>query len=183
MKWVIALVLAVCITAPANADAGDPGTMPVMRLNVTTVCVLPDFAETGSKWRVHAAVRNWNEAQSDILFTTSRVDGCAVVTVRRYEKIDGHCGYTSFDNWGPVELIDQVYWYSGAAVYLNDYCVPALSQRFSKYVVAHELGHAIGLPHSFSKRSIMSYTYNVYSLRGRVGAIDALAVHNLYHSP
>jgi len=155
-----------------------------MRLASPVVCARPDFVVTGSGWKVQAGVAAWAEGQRMVRFTFDLVPGCALVVVHRYRGKDGWCGFTSFDRvwstarWsvdGARVLVD------GADVYLNDECLDdkGFGPRRSAWIVAHELGHALGLPHSSSRRSVMCSRY--WLGRGVViRPVDVASVVGLY---
>ena len=178
---VVALLVVLGVQGPA---AADEGVGVPLRLGSPVVCVRPDFTVTGSGWKVHAGVAAWAGGQRTVRFTFALEAGCAVVMVHRYRAKDGWCGFTSFDRvwstarWsgdGARVLVD------GADVYLNDECLDdkGFGPRRSAWIVAHEVGHALGLPHSSSRRSVMC---SAYWLRGGVviRPVDAASVVALY---
>lgn len=168
---------ALTIAAPAQADEWGPW-------NITDpgdVCVRADFPVTGSGWKVQKTVENWNSVQSVVHFRMGYNQACTDVLVHRYlDPTDGMCGRTDF-----VRLWDQAYqdggplMFAGADVYLNDACSPRRVTR--KWVLAHELGHAIGLVHVVGVTdSVMSAAYLVDRYRGVPGASDVAALAALY---
>lgn len=154
--WGLAVAAALGLALLAGPAAADESVTPV-RLSTRTVCVLPDFPVTGSGWKVQAAVREWNQAQHIIRLSTAPEPGCATVYVHRYTG-PSLCGFTTWDRtwtlgrWAPAM---DAWVVDGADIYLNDGCHPRTSHWFSKRTVAHEIGHALGLPHSTSSRSVM----------------------------
>ena len=168
----------VLVAAPAQAD-GE--VLPLLSSRV--VCVRPDFPVLGSGWKVQAAVAAWNAAQGTIRLTMTPEPGCAEVLVHRYYSTnDGRCGYTSWSRV-PLWIVGDKLLAPGLDIYLNDACMSPghQGQLFGRRTVAHELGHAMGLPHYESCRSVMSvtvwYPLNRWPL---VAPIDARHLTALY---
>lgn len=180
MKTMIALVFAIIFTA-APAQASTDEGWPTVRNPSAEVCVHADFPEVGSGWRLHAAIRYWNEAQSAVHLSGSITPGCSLVTVHRYDGAMDRCGYASIE---ASDRGDGVFITSAVSVNLNDNCrgaVQPFTKRWSKYIVTHELGHALGLGHTFDEpQSIMCYCNDWPTYRGRPGPDDAARVTALY---
>jgi len=167
------------VAAPAQADSVVP------RLASRVMCVRADFPVTGSGWKVQGAIARWNEAQTIIRLTMSPEPGCAEVLVHRYQADDGQCGYTSWSRV-PLEADGSGYLAPGADIYLNDNCADD-GRVATRRTVAHELGHAMGLAHNDSKRSIMTTTVWYDADTGLplnrhplIGLVDVRALTNVY---
>lgn len=175
------VILTVLTITTARAATTDHGWYP-KRLNTTVACVRTDFPVTGSGWKVHAAIRAWNHAQDTVRFTTTPEPGCAVVTIRRYNSV-GAAAFTDYPSMTVPDTGPQTY--AAVDIWLNDYYPGTRATRvLSRVVLEHELGHALGLPHSDSPRSVMSYSYdpgyNLGRWRGVLQPVDTDAVAALY---
>lgn len=145
--------------APAVAVAQDEEKLPTLASPV--VCLKADFPVLGSGWKVHAAASVWNERQSIIRFTFTPEPGCADVIVHHYyappnnTTLEGQCAYTTWDRLWPQRVLTSsgTYEVVGADIYLNDGCVG--NKRLTRRIVAHELGHVMGLPHVDDLESVM----------------------------
>jgi predicted Zn-dependent protease len=77
--------------------------------------------------------------------------------------------------------------YAEVDIYLNDFYPTRQTALLSRVVIEHELGHALGLPHSESPRSVMSYSYdpgyNIGRWRGVLQPVDVNALASLYAAP
>lgn len=134
----------------------------------------------------------------------------ANIILHRYNSADlpedhfakGWCGYTAYDRnnelnaWVPT---DTLWTYKYADISFNDACMtpkrvidgvtyPAsayYTKRGNKYMIAHELGHALGLPHNEtgSTTAVMSYAYDYHTYRGAIGAEDIAALTAIYSVP
>lgn len=172
-------LLGLVVAAPAQAD----GQTPPPRLASTVMCIRADFPVLGSGWKIQAAAAAWNAEQPIIRMTFTPTPGCADVIVHRYiSTTDGRCGYTTWDRqWGQsvvTESGDRLA--VGADIYLNDACVTAGTQ-YTRRTVAHELGHAMGLPHSESPRSVMCECAHYPLLRQRlIGPVDVRDLRAIY---
>jgi len=126
-------------------------------------------------------VEVWDTAQPSVHLTMGGAS-CTGIVIHRYYApgTDGACGWTRWDRPSlNIRVVDGVVLYDGADIYLNDWCL-GFGRYHSRYVVAHELGHAMGLPHGDSTRSVMSPLYRFDILRGMPGPVDARNVTNLY---
>ena len=153
----------ILFAAPAHAEETPP------ELTTRVLCVSTDFQVTGSGWKVQAAATAWNEAQPTIRLTFANETGCDHVVVHHYfSKTNGMCGYTQ--------------WAEGIDIYLNNYCfLLGYGSTLSRRTVAHELGHAMGLPHIASTRSIMQAEGPVKKNR-MIGTIDVRTLAEIYSS-
>lgn len=189
MRLITALLTAVLavfvLGSPAQATDDVVNDTPP-RLAEPVMCVHPDFPVLGSGWKVQAAVRAWNDAQSIIRLTTALEPGCATVYVHRYSAYDGRCAFTEWDRvWyqGHYAPDGKGWMVEGADIYLNDLCVVGFTKWFSRWTVAHELGHAMGLVHNTSPRSAMSTNpIFTYWRRPVVAPVDVRDLALLYRS-
>lgn len=92
---------------------------------------------------IKEAIREWNEASRTNFVYTNRKH--ADITIYTYRFKDETLGSTDPKRHGHVDIfIDP-----DAVIAREDYLENA---------IAHELGHAMGLPHSSEKKSIMYYS-------------------------
>jgi hypothetical protein len=166
---------ALAVAAPAQADEWGPWNIT----DPADVCVRADFPVLGSGWKIHKAVANWNAVQDVITFRVGYDEACGDVLVHRYTADDGRCGRTDFVRlWDQARIEAGVVLFAGADMYLNDACSPVKAMR--KTVIAHELGHAIGLIHGTGDDSVMSDTYLAAIYKGVPGASDVATLTALY---
>lgn len=191
VRWAAGAVVAfalVLVAAPAQASDDETyDNLPLLPHRV--MCVHPTFPVTGSGWKIQAAVKIWNERQSVIRLTTVDEPGCDVVYVHRYDvRGDNRCGYV---DW--AQTIDDAPWdpasprpiVSGSDMYLNDTCLPPArldpEPRMTRFVVAHELGHAMGLGHNKSTRSVMCSCFDWWKPADKlVAPVDVRDLSALY---
>lgn len=171
---VLALLIGSLFTAtPVQAD--EP---PLPRLASPVMCIHADFPVAGSGWKLQAAAAVWNERQDIIRMTFAPEPGCADVGVHLYsDATDSRCAYTNWDReWSQAVMGDFGPEAVGADIYLNAPCATA-GTRYTRRVIAHELGHAMGLPHVDSSRSVMC-TCMTYPLT-RASLVAPVDVRNL----
>jgi hypothetical protein len=160
IRLLVAVAALAALLSSAPGQAADP--LPP-KLNVLCANVNADFTQTGSGWPVTPAATAWMDAQwayrGAYTITLHQVRwGCADIRVHRYySTTDGQCAFTNWDRVWPATGYDAAGrpLVSGADIYLNDVCVSA-GTAYAKRTIVHELGHAMGLPHSTSSRSVMN---------------------------
>lgn len=178
-RLALALGLAVAaVGVPVSASATTTGDAPDHRLMTNVACVIPDFPVMGSGWKIDAAIANWNQAQSVVRVVRGFQPGCSPVYAHRYDADDKLCGYA--DTWGGTMSESGTHFeYEHADIWLNNNC--AGHPKLSKWVVAHELGHAFGLYHTTGPWSVMSYDYRLWMYKGEVMPTDSAMLTNLYN--
>jgi hypothetical protein len=172
----LAGIIVVLAAGAARADQWGPW-------NITDpgdVCVSTDFPVRGSGWPVHRAVDHWNTAQDTVTFRVGYGPGCTDVVMHRYSNPDHTaCGYAEFTRlWGAAYVDNGVVMVTGADVWLNDACSPIRLMR--KWVLAHELGHTVGMDHSVGPDSVLSESYDLLTYRGAPGPSDVATLAALY---
>lgn len=143
----------------------------------TRVCI--DSREVNDrKWRVGRAKRQWNRAlPADSVELRRNCRG------PRQIRLDSAWRPTHDDHGGWASaMIGGDGWISGVSVLFNRSVVRDMTWRrgcYRRYVTAHELGHALGLPHSPHRHSVMSGA-GWYETCGKVTWRDRRAVRRLY---
>jgi hypothetical protein len=105
---------------------------------------------------------------------------CTDIVVHRFhDPAQTVCAYTEFTRlWGYAYVDTGVVVFAGADVWLNDACTTVRVMR--RWVLTHELGHAVGMIHNLAPDSVLSPAYDVETYRGRPGPSDVTTLAALY---
>jgi hypothetical protein len=143
----------------------------------------------GKGYRVAGGVKAWNTVQGNVHLWNKVVPGCGVVDVGLFATgtcpvLEGNCdAYVDWPRWqeGAWDFSTDKYTYHHSILRLSyDPAMTRWPRCKARYVMAHELGHTLGLPHSTSTTSVMSYAYDWVNLCGAPDAADVAAVASLY---
>ena len=143
-RW--ALLLAALLTvlaAPAPASAGRG-----LRWADSTV-TYRDKSKGADKKAVRVAIAWWNDAPGPFTFVRAAGGDRADITIRSV-SVSG-VGWDGLAEWAT----DSRGYISAARLFLNDVYLSREDPEYVAEVTAHELGHAIGLPHLGDDCSLM----------------------------
>lgn len=163
---VIVGVLLVALGGKAHADEyhwEEEGPLGWYWADASATVTAP--VALGEGWRVKAAVRKWNNAAGGLV-TITYVDGPADITVRTQPDVQKGM-------WGEAAPLIWEDW-SLASVDINLYNNVPVEHRHR--VVLHEMGHALGLGHTLSRRSVMGENFRWRTIGGR----DIYALNQIY---
>lgn len=172
----LATIALLCMgVPPAQADP-----IPIARLPHASLCVSPDFPVVGSGWALQGAVRMWDEAQDIVQITASataaRTTDCMVAVVSRtYIKDGSWCGAAQING----VLLPEGNIATAVHITLNDWCLRnGAARSYGRMIAAHEIGHAMGLDHSTSTRSVMQTSAPGYL--AQINPVDVRALASVY---
>ncbi len=170
------LIFGMAFWMPSKAQA-DEG-FPPMRFGTTLICIQTDFPALKSGWQIKNAIEVLNASQPTLHFQFHWEEGCSILRFHQYSADDGEGGHTEWAN----DPVGDVWWvYRSADVYLNLF-YPRYSKCFSRYLVNHEIMHAVGFPiHTTpSSTSLLSYAYRSEKLCGLPSQYDIDLLANRY---
>lgn len=143
LKAALAAASVVAFTMPPAQAQDDP---PLGHWTTPTVTISSADYLDGKGWRIDAAVRKWNQATNGrITLVPTEDHESALIQVEGKGIMPGKWGEAIV--WG---FEDQSI--SHVEVNVLRWSVP---RKLRHRVVLHELGHALGLGHTDSRRSVM----------------------------
>jgi hypothetical protein len=140
----LAIVIASVVLPTGSATANlESWRWPTREVCVRDGAALP-------YWPLRVAAMEYSKAADLSVVTAPDCTGYRQqVSLEQYAARDGRCGVTT--TWWDGDRV------RGAAIRLNTYYWSCLSSPDRRaHVVSHELGHALGLPHTGREDSVMS---------------------------
>jgi predicted Zn-dependent protease len=143
VRALLLVLLAAILAAPPAASAGKG-----LRWADSTV-TYRDKSKGADKKAVRVAIAWWNDAPGTFRFAPATGGDRADVTIRSVEKQG-----VGWDGLAEYALNRRGY-ISSATLSLNDVFLSDQDPEYVAEVAAHELGHAVGLPHLADDCSLM----------------------------
>jgi predicted Zn-dependent protease len=187
MRILVGVMFALVLSQGGQAAAapGDPEDFKPGRFAERCVSVIQ--TEPTPTWHIAGVISEWNAAQSIIRFSNVAEPGCGVVVIRMFDQKTyvnpPGFAWTSFPDYINGEWLNGevgVTWlYHSAEIMLPRVTMKG-NKCWAKTIVAHELGHAMALPHSKSSKSVLSQTYKAETYCGHVFPVDVRTLTAIY---
>lgn len=132
--------------------------------------VIGGDAASYSRWSLRQAANMWNGLANVKVSTGSPRPGVPYV----HSSVTDRLPFSTIPNWAG--------YYSGSQIYLNPNTEWAGSSA-RRTVTAHEIGHALGLPHAMATGANSIMNYGTMYGNGRPTLADAAAMRAIYGPP
>lgn len=181
MKRLLAALASLVVLAPATAFADGGDFVLGERGRFAAPCASVIRIDPAKTARIPGAIRAWNAAQSTVRVLDRAELGCGRVEIRTFDpKRSTMAAWVDYGDTATWSWTGTIWTYDTVTLWLPDYRWRSSERCTSLWLIAHELGHALGLPHSDDRASVMSSAYRLRLLCGKVGASDAASVSTLY---
>lgn len=148
------------------------------------VCISADFPIRNSGWQIRAAATTWNSVQTNVRFVITTAACANHLYLTQYTANDDRAAWTDYaPNWSlsRLDATGTTWLYPDTTVHLNFYYDWNGWKCGARYLLAHEMGHALGMyDHSTGPTSVMSYGYDYNKGCGVPDAADIARVNAVY---